>query len=206
MSFETRIGAEARIEITQWDGKPAIRKIRIPKSYRNQELDLALRSRRTRGEVEAIHAAKLAGVDVPQIYMVDPEKAEIIMEFVEGTQMKELEEHDRYFRTLGEYAARLHAAGMIHGDLTTKNAIGSDERLALIDFGLAFSSNRIEDRAEDLHLLKQVLKTSSSPISAGRKFGKVLLGYESVSGGANCKKIQNQIAQIELRGRYARVD
>ncbi|MDG6997701.1 MAG: Kae1-associated serine/threonine protein kinase [Nitrososphaerota archaeon] len=206
MSFETKIGAEARIEITRWESKAAIRKIRIPKHYRNEELDLALRSKRTRSEVEAIHMAKLAGVDAPQIYMADPDRAEIIMEFVEGVPLKHMAQSDSHYRTLGAYAARLHKVGLIHGDLTTKNAIGSNGRLALIDFGLAFSSNRIEDRAEDLHLLKQVLKTVSNTVSANRKFGLVMLGYESVSGNTICEKIQNQIAQIELRGRYARVD
>lgn len=205
MKFETKIGAEARIEMVEWDGKPAIRKIRVPKSYRSPQLDFILRSRRTRWEVESIHTAKLAGVDTPQIYMAHPENAEIIMEYVHGSPLKELKQEE-YFRTLGEYAARLHSAGLIHGDLTTKNAIGSDKRLVLIDFGLAFSSNRIEDRAEDLHLLKQALKSASTPTNAKRSFEKVISGYESLAGSSDAKRILNQIAKIELRGRYAQVD
>ncbi len=206
IDFPPQIGAEARIEAIQWDGKPAIRKIRVPKSYRNSELDMLLRSRRTRSEVEAMHTAKLAGVDTPKIYIADPARAEIIMEYVKGTTLKQLDKNNSYFEKLGEYAARLHASGLVHGDLTTKNAIGSGERLVLIDFGLSFSSNRIEDRAEELHLLKQALKSACTPSAAKNNFECALRGYESVSGIEERRKIQNQIAQKELRGRYARVD
>ena len=51
----------------------------------------------------------------------------------------------------------------MHGDLTTKNAIIHGDRLVLIDFGLSFISDRLEDRGEDIHLLKQAIKSSCNP-------------------------------------------
>ena len=94
---------------------------------------------------------------------------------------------------------------MIHGDLTTKNVIQSRTRTVLIDFGLAFISDRLEDKAEDLHLLKQAIRSSGSKLST-RYFDYVLDGYEKEAGEKESMKVKNQILEIEKRGRYARVD
>ena len=77
--FETKLGAEARIELTDWYGKHAIRKIRIPKSYRSETLDKKLRARRTREETELLHQAKLVRVEVPEVFFADPKTSEIVM-------------------------------------------------------------------------------------------------------------------------------
>jgi TP53 regulating kinase and related kinases len=207
LQFSTKKGAEAKIELTDWFGTKAISKMRIPKAYRDPELDQMLRSRRTKEEVEILHAAKLAGVDTPEVYFADPRASEIIMEYVEGPLLKDIKDTELHlFRILGEYAARLHGKGIIHGDLTTKNVIIFGKRLVLIDFGLSFISERIEDKAEDLHLLKQALKSSDLISVASKKFGNVLEGYQSISGKTVCERIVKQIGEIELRGRYARVD
>ncbi len=207
-TFETRLGAEARIELTEWYGKPAIRKIRIPKSYRSEALDKKLRARRTKEETELLHQAKLVRVEVPEVFFADPKSSEIIMEYVNGTLLKDIQERKvakEIYTKLGIYAARLHSKGMIHGDLTTKNVIQSGTRTVLIDFGLAFISERLEDKAEDLHLLKQAIKSSGSKLST-RYFDYVLDGYEKEAGKKEMLKVKDQILEIERRGRYARVD
>ncbi len=205
--FSPVLGAEARLDLVDWYGKPAIRKSRIPKTYRIEQLDKLLRARRTKEEVEILHAAKLADVDCPEVYFADPETSEIIMEYVPGLLLKEIHNpNDIVFRRVGQYSGRLHSKRIIHGDLTTKNVILSGERLVFIDFGLAFFSDRIEDRAEDLHLLKQVLKTETSLKRAMSNFEAILEGYADIVGKKQTGEVKSQIAKIELRGRYAQVD
>ncbi len=205
--FSPVLGAEARLDAVDWYGKSAIRKARIPKSYRLEPLDAILRARRTREEVEILHSAKLAGVDCPEVYFADPYSCEIIMEFISGILLKNIRNKDEsIFRTVGRYTGKLHVGGIIHGDLTTKNIIISEDRLVFIDFGLAFFSDRIEDAAEDLHLLKQVLKTEISQKKAMTNFGATLQGYAETVGEKRTVMVKSQIARIELRGRYAQVD
>lgn len=205
--FSPVSGAEAKIELVDWYGRPAIRKYRIPKAYRIDEIDLALRSKRTKEEVEILHASKLAGVDCPAVLFADPNSSEIIMEYVPGVLVKDLrEDRNGIFRRIGRYAGMLHSNGIIHGDLTTKNMIISKERLVFIDFGLSFFSERTEDRAEDLHLLKQALKSSESSKRALFGFSIALSGYEDILGKKATVAVKNQITMIELRGRYAQVD
>ena len=207
-SFETRQGAEAMIELAEWNGKLAIRKKRIPKTYRSEALDKKLRSRRTKEETELLHAAKLVRVDVPEVFFADPKSSEILMEYVQGILLKDIHERKiarEIYKKLGIYAARLHSKGMIHGDLTTKNVIQSKDRTVLIDFGLSFVSDRLEDRAEDLHLLKQAIRSSGSNLSASY-FDNVLTGYQKEAGIEQTLKVKKKILEIERRGRYARVD
>jgi len=201
------LGAEATIEFVDWYGMPAIRKYRIPKSYRVDEIDRILRSKRTKEEVEILHASKQAGVDCPTVFFADPTLSEIVMEYVPGILVKDLDEDSKgIFDAIGQRTGLLHCSGIIHGDLTTKNIIISGERLVFIDFGLSFFSPRIEDKAEDLHLLKQALKSSLPMKKAAVNFSAALNGYEEIVGKNTTDAVKRQIALIELRGRYAQVD
>ncbi len=83
-------GAEADIYIVEWDSKNAVSKVRSPKSYRHPELDSAIRKHRTIHEASFMSAAKSAGVMTPFVYFVDPAKAEIIMEFIEGQNIRDV--------------------------------------------------------------------------------------------------------------------
>ncbi len=201
-------GAEAKISFIKWDGKIAISKKRVPKRYRDETLDQVLRTRRTKQEAEMIHSAKVAGVPSPFIYFADPLSSELVMEYVEGKLLKDASDEGaaKWYKRLGEYAARLHSRGIMHGDLTTKNAIIHGDRLFLIDFGLSFISDRLEDRGEDIHLLKQAIKSSCHPRYATKFYSSVLSGYRSVAGRTKTNELEAQIFEIEKRGRYARVD
>ena len=104
-------------------------KHRIPKKYRAPQLDLRLRENRTALEAKLLADAKIAGVATPVIYEVDKRGARIIMEFVEGSQIKTIldglneAEMKKLCETIGRNIARLHLAGIVHGDLTTSNMI-----------------------------------------------------------------------------------
>ena len=86
------------------------------------------------------------------------------MPYIEGKKLSayldslSLDEQKRICRTIGENIAKLHDADIIHGDLTTSNMILKEKKVFFIDFGLGFSSHKTEDKAVDLHLLRQALE------------------------------------------------
>lgn len=70
-------------------------------------------------------------------------------------------------------------------------------RVYFIDFGLGFHSRRIEDKAVDLHLLRQALEAKH--FQAWREFfSSVLEGYSA----KDKEKILQQLKKVESRGRY----
>jgi TP53 regulating kinase and related kinases len=194
-------GAEADIYITEWAGKKAVSKVRAPKPYRHPELDAAIRKHRTIHEANFISAAKAAGVMTPFVHFVDPVGAEIIMEFVQGDNVRDAIAPDLCYG-MGRYAALLHASNIIHGDLTTSNFI-ADKKLVLLDFGLSYYSERKEDMATDIRLIKEVL--TSAHIAVKKAFPRFVEGYASVAGKKRTDKILENVKEIEQRGRYARV-
>lgn len=195
-------GAEADIYLTEWAGRKAISKIRAPKPYRHVELDHAIRRQRTIHEANFMSAAKRAGVRSPFVYFVDPKNAEIIMEFVEGRNAKDAATPE-LCREIGRVAALLHATNIIHGDLTTSNFITDGRRLALLDFGLAYYSERKEDAATDVRLIKEVL--TSAHVDVKDAFERFVEGYAETAGKKKSENILENVREIEQRGRYARV-
>ena len=107
-------GAEASLYLEEWHSRKVIMKRRLPKRYRFPELDLMIRSQRTIHEPHIIHKAKEAGVPTPTIFMVDVPEANIVMEFVEGKQVKEVldkvskEERLSLCALIGRMIGRLH--------------------------------------------------------------------------------------------------
>jgi TP53 regulating kinase-like protein len=194
-------GAEADIYLIEWGGKKAISKVRSVKPYRHQELDAAIRKYRTVHEAGFMSAAKSAGVMAPFVYFVDPINAEIIMEFVEGDNVRDALTPDLCYE-MGRYTAMLHAGNIIHGDLTTSNFI-IDKKLVLLDFGLSYYSERIEDMATDIRLIKEVF--TSAHIAVKKAFPRFVEGYASIVGKKSTDKILENVKEIEQRGRYARV-
>ncbi len=50
----------------------------------------------------------------------------------------------------------LHNDGIIHGDLTTSNIMITDQKIVyIIDFGLSYVRNNIEDFSVDLYVLEK---------------------------------------------------
>jgi TP53 regulating kinase-like protein len=195
-------GAEADIYLINWYDKKAISKIRTPKPYRHVSLDNEIRKYRTIHEAIMCSAAKVAGVVSPFIYFMDPLHAEIIMEFVEGNNMKDVLTSQLSYK-MGVYTALLHVNNIIHGDLTTSNFIAG-KKIALIDFGLSYYSNRMEDKAVDIRLVKQAFSSAHISIFEDA-FASFTKGYLSVTGEKKTHKVLENVEEIEKRGRYARV-
>ena len=201
-------GAEASLYLEFWNKRKVVMKRRHPKKYRIPELDLLIRSQRTLHEPNIIHNAKEAGVPTPTIFMVNVEDANIIMEFVEGKQIKEVldavskEERLNICRFVGKLIGHLHGNGIIHGDLTTSNMILTPYgKVVFVDFGLSERSIELEPMGVDLHLMKRTLQSTHYKY-AKECFKAVMDGYEKALGKEDTKKVTVKIREIEKRGRY----
>jgi len=206
-------GAEADVFKGEWCGHPAVYKMRKPLLYRLPELDKLIRSQRTVHEALMIHQSKLAGVSSPYLYYLSPQEALLVMEFVEGKRLKTLlleadlakVRVEALAEEFGRSIARLHAAGIMHGDLTTSNVIVHRDGLSLIDFGLAIHSRKLEDQAVDLRLIKETLTGAHYGVSLAFMHS-LLSGYSSVLGERRAEAATKKLVEIERRGRYARVE
>ena len=99
---------------------------------------------------------------------------------------------------LGKSLAKLHDNNIIHGDLTTSNLILNGKKVYFIDFGLSFHSQKIEDKAVDLHLIKEALEAKHPTISK-TAYDSVIEGYKH---SQNYNKVIHQLEIVEKRGRY----
>jgi TP53 regulating kinase and related kinases len=197
-------GAEADIYRTRWFGNDAVSKIRVKKPYRQKSLDNEIRRNRTLREATMLSNAKETGVRTPFIYFVDPVSAEIVMEFIEGINVKEKMDENLALH-MGRYAGLLHINNLIHNDLTTSNFINSkNNQLVLLDFGLSFFSERLEDKAVDIRLVKEVF-SSSYASKYDLIFSRFLLGYSSIISQKDMRATLRIVHEIEQRGRYSRV-
>jgi len=201
-------GAEASLFLETWHNHKVIMKRRLPKKYRIPELDLMIRSQRTVHEPNLIHKAKEAGVPTPTIFMVDLAEANIVMEFVDGKQVKEIldhvssEERLSLSSLIGRMIGRLHKHGIIHGDLTTSNMILTPYgKVVFVDFGLSERSVELEPKGVDLHLMKRALQSTHYK-HAKECFKAVIEGYAEAVGTEEAKKVTAKIREIEKRGRY----
>ncbi|MFB6209364.1 MAG: KEOPS complex kinase/ATPase Bud32 [Candidatus Nanohaloarchaea archaeon] len=185
-------GAEAVVEIREEE----VVKERRSKNYRHPELDERLKDERTEIELKLIKEAGKYGVNVPDVQEKD---GKIKMEKVEGTPLKKgLEDEVSVMERMGRNVARLHSADIIHGDLTTSNALHDGGTVSIVDFGLSFRSERLEDRAVDIHLLKQVLESSHPEISE-EAWEKFVEGYRELEESGD---VLEQLKEVEQRGRY----
>jgi len=201
-------GAEASLYLTEWHDRKVVMKRRLPKSYRPSTLDEAIRTYRTNHEPQLLHEAKKAGVPTPTIFLVDVNDATIIMDFIEGKQMKKLlgevskSERERLCIQIGELVGKLHEYGIIHGDLTTSNMIlDAYGKIFFVDFGLGEKTKELEARGVDLQLMKRALK-STHFVFAEECFDAVVRGYAKVLGVETAKSVLDKIGEIEKRGRY----
>lgn len=191
-------GAEAKIILD----KKNIIKNRIEKKYRHPQLDEKIRKSRTKAETKLLTKASLI-IDSPKpLESQDFDK--IIMPFIEGEKLSDnlnkfdLKKQKEIFKVIGRDVSKLHKNSIIHGDLTTSNMILKKNSVYLIDFGLGYISHRYEDKAVDLHLLKQALEA--------KHFQNWKILWETLekeySKSTDGKKTLEQLRKVESRGRY----
>ncbi len=199
-------GAEAKIILS----KNFIIKDRIKKSYRINELDNKIRKRRTRSEAKLLlKASEIINVPKP---LENKSNYQIIIPFVQGKKLSEnldkfsLEKQESICLQIGKDIAKLHDSDIIHGDLTTSNMILTEDEISpkifFIDFGLGFISNKIEDKAVDLHLLKQALEAKHFE-NWEILWKEVENGYKS---SENTNEVLERLIEVEKRGRYKEKD
>ena len=194
-------GAEAKIFLDK--KKNIILKNRISKSYRIPELDRKIIKRRTKAERKLLEKASNI-IEVPKP-KDSKDEDQIEMPFIDGKKLSEhlnnftLKEQKEILGEIGKSVAKIHKADIIHGDLTTSNMIQKDKKIYFIDFGLGYISRKIEDKAVDLHLLKQALEAKHF------QNWKILFEEFKESYSKNnpeSKQIFERIIAIERRGRY----
>jgi TP53 regulating kinase-like protein len=198
-------GAEAKIFLDD----NLIIKDRIKKSYRIKELDEKIRKQRTHSEKKLLEKASKI-INAPDPFPLK-EFNKIEMPFIEGKKLSEsmddfpLEKQKEICRQIGKEIAKLHQADIIHGDLTTSNMILVEDlinypqgKVYFIDFGLGYISRKIEDRAVDLHLLKQALEAKHFT-HWEILFEQILHGYKSYKESS---KVLERLKAVEKRGRY----
>ena len=220
-------------------------KERFSKSYRHPELDKRLTQSRCRGESKVLEkCTKRSSIRVPKVIRLVPPLLYLeyldcptVRLFIKQKEMKFENDKSKeesinteltkLAQEIGIMIAKLHALGVIHGDLTTSNMMmtnvdagNSDEEkyeLALIDFGLAKSSESVEEKAVDLYVLERAFH-STHPNLPHSFFDGLLKAYEGESlsqqeekeaaqeGNNNKKKRPAQttlkrLDQVRARGR-----
>jgi len=196
-------GAEAII--INYPRKDWVFKDRISKSYRIPELDKKIRARRTKAETTLLlKASKIINAPIPEEEHSQKEHFRITMPYIKGKKLSEhldnfsLKKQKQILKQIGKDVAKLHDSNIIHGDLTTSNMILKDGKIYFIDFGLGFISHKFEDKAVDIHLLKQALEAKHFK-NWKELFNEFSKGYKK---SKDAGKTLSQLIKVEKRGRY----
>jgi N6-L-threonylcarbamoyladenine synthase/protein kinase Bud32 len=199
-------GAEAVVELDPEAGRA--QKRRLSKSYRHPELDRKLRTRRTRSEARLTSEARRLGVPTPVVFDVDPAAGDLSLEYVGAADLRDALTEPRV-RAVGRHLACCHEGGFVHGDPTPRNVrVGRSEPraatdgepddafAALVDFGLGYYTDDVEDYAMDLHVFEGALGGTADDAAA------LLEGFEDAYREEGDPRAVEQLREIEGRGRY----
>jgi len=195
-----RQGAEAKLFKTEFEGKPALLKQRVPKAYRCAQLDERLRKERTSIESSLLRAARQLGISTPLVFSVEKGKSEILMQFIDGPRIKDVlsKKNLKICRQIGSAIALMHESNLIHGDLTTSNILLDGKKLFFIDFGLGYRSNKLEDKAVDLLVFKKTFEATHCRLMP-KGWEMIIRGYLKAGGSDGIVK---QMQKVEQRVRY----
>ena len=200
-------GAESIIYSWNFEGREAIVKERVPKSYRVKQLDDKLRKERTRKEVKLLIEARKIGIPTPAILNSDEKNTKITMEKIDGIMVKEFlfsageDSIKKVFSNIGKSVGKLHQSNIIHGDLTTSNMILKGDIIYFIDFSLGGFSARIEDKGTDLRLFSEILNSTHFRV-ADLCWHAFIKGYREENQSADL--ILEKLKDIKKRVRYAK--
>ncbi|MBS3060164.1 MAG: Kae1-associated serine/threonine protein kinase [DPANN group archaeon] len=190
-------GAEAELYKTSYMGIECVLKKRVPKSFRLKDIDEKIRQQRTRTEIKSLISARKI-VNAPRVLQVDLNNAAFTIEYIDGEKLKDIIDEKQIdveaIEKTAEAIKAMHDNNLIHGDLTTSNIIRKGNEIYFIDFGLSTNSDKNEDQAVDLLVLKKMLRTSHP-----RQFEEIWGLIEKTYGS---KPISEKIIEIEKRARY----
>ncbi len=174
-------------------------KERVTKNYRIAELDHKLRQSRTRREAKIIEKLNSLNIPSPKLIMMNDKTMQITMQHINGQLVKDIihQNPEKYSKEIGNLVGKMHSNNIIHGDLTTSNMILTD-KITLIDFGLSFVSPKAEDKAVDLHLLRQALESKHHDVF-DKCFLSAIEGYKETNTEA--EKVLERFEKVEKRGR-----
>ncbi len=189
MDKELARGAEAVII----QKKDSVEKRRLAKSYRIKEIDDELRIRRTRSEAKML--GKMQGV-APRVISVSEDA--IQMELIDGNVIKHiLDDKIMIAEKIGYETGRMHDLNIVHGDLTTSNMLlDKKNNVRFIDFGLSFVSDKVEDKAVDLHLFREAVESKHF-----RHESEIWNAFQKGYAPKNRDQILKRLELVEMRGR-----
>jgi len=231
-----------------------IGKERFKKTYRLEVLDKKITKSRVNAETKCILKCKKLEIDVPDLYFVDTKNAIIFMEDLlpphpsssssssPSPNRNPMTVRDFFVskgidsnpavlvaKSMGVAIGKMHASGMIHGDLTTSNVFLRDTTFSLntstntntntstnsanpnpnplpqttlIDFGLSSlaSNNKSgEDKAVDLYVLERAM--ISTHTGSESLMQHILDSYKEQFEVAVWKKISARLESVRQRGR-----
>lgn len=209
-----------------------IYKYRQAKSYRLPQLDKQIREKRTKKEIKILKKINDAAIGVPQLFMNDDrafkkfqdkkiqteqdneifdtniDKTTIIMSYIQGqtlnTVLLEGKCNKDDLIQLGNIIAKIHRLGIIHGDITPSNIILFDSRIYIIDFGLSFHSDRMEDRAVDIWMFEKIMRSLYAQCEVETRndlFKYFLDGYLQSLDNNDHDPFLSKLADVRERGR-----
>ncbi|KAH6722058.1 kinase-like protein [Leptodontidium sp. MPI-SDFR-AT-0119] len=212
---------------------PCALKYRPSKPYRHPILDQRLTKHRILSEARVLVKCRKEGVPVPAVYALDELNGWLMIEWIEGEVVRvrlnewlkrrkdagiqegvDDNELVGLMRRVGDAVGKLHAVGVVHGDLTTSNLMLRpwskevmngiapedkvlDGEIVLIDFGLASQNSQDEDRAVDLYVLERAF--GSTHPRAESLFKEVLSAYRESFKGGNV--VLKKLEDVRMRGR-----
>ena len=168
-------------------------------AYRLKEIDDKLRKFRTRREAKVLNKLEEIKFPAPRLQSMCDQAMQLRMDMVNGNKLRDVlyKEPVALSEEIGRKVGIMHANGIIHGDLTTSNMI-LDKEIKFIDFGLSFFSEKEEDKAVDLHLLRQALESKHYDIWE-KCFEAALRGYKESYPDSSV--VLKRLEQVESRGR-----
>jgi len=180
-------------------------KNRVEKSYRHPIIDEKLRKSRTKAEAKLLEKASTI-IHVPKVLKTDEQRKTIELEFINGKKLSDSLEKLNFISVCKQIGKSLEDNKTKDSkkhqsenyNINDKSVHEKLDKVYFIDFGLGFHSNKIEDKAVDLHLIKEALE-AKHPSIYEQAFKAILAGYKS---SINYNKVLKQLEAVEKRGRY----
>jgi len=152
------------------------------------------------GEVTAkIHDADIIHGDLTTSNMILAEKNENKINNP-AASIEQPQKNGKELITHNVKLSRSERARGVHEETiikTSERASSEESEVYLIDFGLGFISKRIEDKAVDLHLIKQALEAKHF-----KEHEKLFSSFEKGYASKDKVQILEQLKKVEARGRY----